>query len=181
MPSSSRSTRKLRGNGSKDSKPATDVDAGAIPAEDLELAFPKLKLAIQPPYPPAEAKSVATIPAEPGWLYKPKWDGFRCLAFRSGNEVVLQSKAGQPLGRYFPEIVEALLELPARNFVLDGEIVIFENSAANSRGNKAQPQKRKSSFEPSPEKLEDFTQGLDFDALLQRIHPASSRIKRLAA
>src|SRR5438270_3502002 len=130
-------------------KPA-DVESAAVPAEALEHAFPKLNLPIQPPYPPAEAKSVASLPHESGWLYEPKWDGFRCLAFRQGGEVVLQSKAGQPLGRYFPEIVAALLALPARKFVLDGEIVIRSGA------------------------------GLDFDALLQRIHPAASRIQRLS-
>src|SRR5882757_2027118 len=130
-------------------KPA-DVQSAAIPAEALTQAFPKLNLPIQPPYPPAEAKSVASLPREAGWLYEPKWDGFRCLAFRQGDEVVLQSKAGQPLGRYFPEIVAALLALPARKFVLDGEIVIRQGG------------------------------GLDFDALLQRIHPAASRIQRLS-
>jgi len=130
-------------------KPA-DVQSAAVPAEALEHAFHKLNLPIQPPYPPAEAKSVSALPHESGWLYEPKWDGFRCLAFRQGDEVVLQSKAGQPLGRYFPEIVAALLALPARKFVLDGEIVIRSGS------------------------------GLDFDALLQRIHPAASRIQRLS-
>jgi ATP-dependent DNA ligase len=130
-------------------KPA-DVESAAVPAEALEHAFPKLNLPIQPPYPPAEAKSVASLPHESGWLYEPKWDGFRCLAFRQGGEVILQSKAGQPLGRYFPEIVAALLALPARKFVLDGEIVIRSGA------------------------------GLDFDALLQRIHPAASRIQRLS-
>jgi len=130
-------------------KPA-DVGAAAVPAEQLAQAFSKLNLPIQPPYPPAEAKSVESLPPESGWLYEPKWDGFRCLAFRQGDEVVLQSKAGQPLGRYFPEIVAALLALPARKFVLDGEIVIRSGA------------------------------GLDFDALLQRIHPAASRIQRLS-
>src|SRR5579864_3182197 len=130
-------------------KPA-DLQSAAVPAEALEHAFPKLNLPILPPYPPAEAKSVSALPHESGWLYEPKWDGFRCLAFRQGDEVVLQSKAGQPLGRYFPEIVAALLALPARKFVLDGEIVIRSGS------------------------------GLDFDALLQRIHPAASRIQRLS-
>jgi ATP-dependent DNA ligase len=130
-------------------KPA-DVQSAAVPAEALEHPFPKLNLPIQPPYPPAEAKSVSSLPHESGWLYEPKWDGFRCLAFRQGNEVILQSKAGQPLGRYFPEIVAALLALPARKFVLDGEIVIRSGA------------------------------GLDFDALLQRIHPAASRIQRLS-
>src|SRR5438270_13226409 len=130
-------------------KPA-DVESAAVPAEALEHAFPKLNLPIQPPYPPAEAKSVASLPHESGWLYEPKWDGFRCLAFRQSDEVILQSKAGQPLGRYFPEIVAALLALPARKFLLDGEIVIRSGA------------------------------GLDFDALLQRIHPAASRIQRLS-
>ncbi|HLK06361.1 MAG TPA: ATP-dependent DNA ligase [Candidatus Angelobacter sp.] len=129
---------------------AVDVGSAAVPAEQLAQAFPKLNLPIQPPYPPAEAKSVAALPHESGWLYEPKWDGFRCLAFRHGDELVLQSKAGQPLGRYFPEIVAALLALPARKFVLDGEIVIRRGT------------------------------GLDFDALLQRIHPAASRIQRLS-
>lgn len=127
-----------------------DVGSAAVPAEELNHAFPGLNLPLQPPYPPAEAKSVKDLPHEAGWLYEPKWDGFRCLAFRQGDEVVLQSKAGQPLGRYFPEIVAAVLALPARKFVLDGEIVI-RNGA-----------------------------GLDFDALLQRIHPAASRIQRLS-
>jgi ATP-dependent DNA ligase len=129
---------------------SADVGSAAVPAEELAHAFPKLNLPIQPPYPPAEAKSVNALPQESGWLYEPKWDGFRCLAFRQGDEVVLQSKAGQPLGRYFPEIVAALRALPARKFVLDGEIVIHSGA------------------------------GLDFDALLQRIHPAASRIQRLS-
>lgn len=127
-----------------------DVESAAVPAEQLAQAFPQLNLPLQPPYPPAEAKSVDSLPHESGWLYEPKWDGFRCLAFRHGDEVVLQSKAGQPLGRYFPEIVAAVLALPARKFVLDGEIVIRSGA------------------------------GLDFDALLQRIHPAASRIQRLS-
>jgi ATP-dependent DNA ligase len=129
---------------------AVDVGSAAVPAEQLTQAFPKLNLPIQPPYPPAEAKSIDSLPQESGWLYEPKWDGFRCLAFRLGDEVALQSKAGQPLGRYFPEIVAALRSLPARKFVLDGEIVIHSGA------------------------------GLDFDALLQRIHPAASRIQRLS-
>jgi ATP-dependent DNA ligase len=129
---------------------SADVSAAAIPAEALEHAFPKLHLPLQPPYPSAEAKSVKELPHESGWLYEPKWDGFRCLAFRNGENIVLQSKAGQPLGRYFPEIIAALRALPTRKFVLDGEIVIRRGA------------------------------GLDFDALLQRIHPAASRIHRLS-
>jgi ATP-dependent DNA ligase len=129
---------------------SADVSAAAITAEALGHAFPKLHLPLQPPYPPAEAKSVKELPHESGWLYEPKWDGFRCLAFRNGENIVLQSKAGQPLGRYFPEIIAALRALSAPKFVLDGEIVIRSGA------------------------------GLDFDALLQRIHPASSRIQRLS-
>ncbi|MGI9101959.1 MAG: ATP-dependent DNA ligase [Terriglobales bacterium] len=105
---------------------------------------------IQPPFPPMEAKSVKEIPGGPGWIYEPKWDGFRCLVFRRNDEVLLQSKSGQPLGRYFPELVEAFRKLSAREFVLDGEIVILVDE------------------QPS------------FDDLLLRIHPAESRIRRLA-
>ena len=126
------------------------ITEGALPAESLQGEFPKLALPIQPPYPPMEAKHVDTIPGGEGWQYEPKWDGFRCLVFRDGSEVVLQSKAGQPLGRYFPEIVEAVRELPAKHFVLDGEIVILDNGH------------------------------IQFDELLMRIHPAASRIKKLS-
>ena len=97
-----------------------------------------------------EARSVPQLPNGSEWLFEPKWDGFRCLAFRKGNEVLLQSKAGQPLARYFPEIVEALRRLPVKQFVLDGEIVIV-------RGDH-----------------------LSFDDLLMRIHPAESRIRKLS-
>ena len=129
----------------------TRVKAGAVPSEELGQTFPPIRLPLQPPYPPAEAKSVSEIPSGPGWLYEPKWDGFRCLAFRYKSEVLLQSKAGQPLGRYFPEVVAALHSLPQRRFVLDGEIAIF------SAGQ------------------------LSFDDLLLRIHPAESRIRKLSA
>jgi ATP-dependent DNA ligase len=97
-----------------------------------------------------EALSVDEIPAGGGWQYEPKWDGFRCLAFRDGDEVYLQSKAGKPLTRYFPEIAAALKGIAAPRFVLDGEIAV-----------------------PVEGKL-------DFDQLLQRIHPAESRIRKLA-
>jgi ATP-dependent DNA ligase len=107
-------------------------------------------LRLQPPLAPMEALSVDTIPVGPEWQYEPKWDGFRCLAFRDRAEVYLQSKAEKPLGRYFPEVVQALEALKARCFVLDGEI------AVPVRGR------------------------LEFDELLQRIHPAASRIRRLA-
>jgi ATP-dependent DNA ligase len=112
--------------------------------------FPRLKLSVRPPFAPMEARTTDEIPQGKEWIYEPKWDGFRCLAFRDGNQLVLQSKAGQPLGRYFPELVQALLEVSAERFVLDGEIVIETDGH------------------------------LDFDALLQRIHPADSRIKKLS-
>src|SRR5690348_130859 len=124
--------------------------AGAVPAEELQAQFPAIHLPIKPPFPPMEARNAARLPESGGWLYEPKWDGFRGLAFRQDNEVLLQSKAGQPLGRYFPELVEALLKLPQKQFVLDGEIVILSGGH------------------------------LDFNALLQRIHPAESRIRRLS-
>jgi ATP-dependent DNA ligase len=97
-----------------------------------------------------EALSVASIPTGEHWQYEPKWDGFRCLVFRDGSKVDLQSKAGQPLTRYFPELVADILDLKAQSFVLDGEIVV-----------------------PSGTKF-------SFDALLQRIHPAQRRIDKLA-
>src|SRR5687768_9149402 len=101
-----------------------DATTGAIPSEALAEAFPAVDLPIRPPYPPMEARAVTEIPAGEGWLYEPKWDGFRCLAFRDGDRVVLQSKAGQPLTRYFPEVVEAVARLTPTAFVLDGEIVV---------------------------------------------------------
>jgi ATP-dependent DNA ligase len=110
-----------------------------------------MTLALKPPIAPMEALSVDQVPQGPQWQYEPKWDGFRCLAFRDGQKVELQSKAGKPLNRYFPEIVEAIGALPAEQFVLDGEIAVPEGKA------------------------------FSFDALLQRIHPAASRIKKLAA
>ncbi len=109
-----------------------------------------MALPIKPPFPPMEAQLVEKIPAGEQWEYEPKWDGFRCLAFRDGNKIELQSKSGQPLARYFPEIVAALLKLKVTKFVLDGELVI--------------PVKG----------------GLSFDDLLQRIHPAASRIQKLS-
>jgi ATP-dependent DNA ligase len=99
---------------------------------------------------PMEAKLVEHLP-EGGWQYEPKWDGFRCLAFRAGGDVDLKAKSGKPLARYFPEMVEALKSLPVCSFVLDGELAIVRDG--------------------------EFS----FDALLQRIHPAESRIKLLAA
>src|SRR3954467_11236273 len=105
---------------------------------------------IKPPFPPMEAKSVDEIPIGDDWQYEPKWDGFRCIAFRNGPEVYLQSKAGQPLARYFPDIVAAVAALPARQFVVDGELAI-----------------------PVGDKL-------SFDELQLRLHPAASRVPKLA-
>jgi ATP-dependent DNA ligase len=110
-----------------------------------------MALPIKPPFAPMEALSVEAIPEGAGWQYEPKWDGFRCLAFRHGDSLQLQSKAGQPLGRYFPEIVGALLAFKATQFILDGELVVVA-------GNK-----------------------LSFDDLLLRLHPAESRVQKLAA
>ena len=105
---------------------------------------------MRPPFAPMEALSVDEIPTGSGWQYEPKWDGFRCLVFRNGRNVVLQSKAGRPLTRYFPDVVDAVLALKAETFVLDGEIVVPQNGA------------------------------FSFDDLLQRIHPAASRVQKLA-
>jgi ATP-dependent DNA ligase len=110
-----------------------------------------MALALRPPFSPMEARSVDEIPTGPEWQYEPKWDGFRCLVFRDGGKVELQSKSGQPLTRYFPELVEAVLAVKATRFVLDGEIVVPRDGA------------------------------FSFDDLLQRIHPAQSRVRRLAA
>jgi ATP-dependent DNA ligase len=97
-----------------------------------------------------EAKITADIPKGPEWEYEPKWDGFRCLAFRDGGETELQSKAGQPLTRYFPEVVAALQKVKAKKFLLDGELIVPVNGC------------------------------LSFDDLLQRIHPAASRVEKLS-
>lgn len=97
-----------------------------------------------------EALPVKEIPTGAHWQYEPKWDGFRCIAFRDGQKIELQSKSGQQLARYFPEIVGALLKLKPSKFVIDGELVI------------------------------PVGKNLSFDDLLMRIHPAASRIKKLS-
>ena len=83
-------------------------------AETRAAPLYQMTLALKPPLPPMEARSVDEIPSDDGWQYEPKWDGFRCLAFRDGDEIFLQSKAGQPLARYFPDVVRALGELKAK-------------------------------------------------------------------
>jgi ATP-dependent DNA ligase len=97
-----------------------------------------------------ESRQVQRIPEGDEWIYEPKWDGFRCIAFRDGNDVELQSKSGESLTRYFPDVVAALQETMVRAFVTDGELLVATETQS------------------------------DFDALLQRIHPAASRVERLA-
>jgi ATP-dependent DNA ligase len=100
--------------------------------------------------PPMEARLVEELPDEPGWQFEPKWDGFRCLAFRAGGEVDMRAKSGKPLARYFPEVVELLRRLPHDRFVIDGELAIPVGDT------------------------------LSFDALQMRLHPAESRIRKLS-
>ena len=109
-----------------------------------------MTLPISKTYLPMEAMSATVLPTGPEWQYEPKWDGFRCLAFRDRKKVDLQSKAGKPLTRYFPELAVALAKLKTAQFVLDGEIVI------------------------------PFEGGLSFDQLLMRIHPSASRADKLS-
>lgn len=98
-----------------------------------------------------EARSVSTIPMGQQWQYEPKWDGFRCLLLRRNRLVMMVSKSGQDLKRYFPEVEAAALALPEAQFLLDGELVV------------------------------PIGKGFSFDQLLQRIHPAASRVKKLSA
>ena len=110
-----------------------------------------MTLPIHPPYAPMEARRVDRIPEGDQWQFEPKWDGFRAIVFRERDKVSIQSKAGQPLARYFPELVDAFLGLKQKEFVIDGEMVIPVGGH------------------------------LSFDDLLQRSHPAASRINKLAA
>src|SRR3954462_12658050 len=104
-----------------------------------------MKLPVMPPVSPMLAKLARAMPDGGGCLYEPKWDGFRCIAFRDGDEVVMGSGNERPLTRYFPEVVSALLEQLPPRCVVDGEVVIAG------------------------------ADGLDFDALQLRLHPAESR------
>lgn len=109
-----------------------------------------MNLAVNPPVLPMLAKRVECIPAEDDWIFEPKWDGFRVLVFRDGEEILVQSRDERPLNRYFPDILDPLRkQLPAR-CVLDGELVIAREGR------------------------------LDFDALQLRLHPAESRVRMLA-
>ncbi len=98
-----------------------------------------------------EAESAEALPQGPGWWFEPKWDGFRCLVFRNGEEVILQAKSGKPLTRYFPEVAAGLEAIAAQPFVLDGELLIADGDR------------------------------FSFEALQMRLHPAESRIRKLAA
>ncbi len=98
-----------------------------------------------------EAKSVEALPTGSGWQFEPKWDGFRCLAFKSGRDVELYAKSGKSLSRYFPEMVAALAQAPGGGFVLDGELAIPVGDS------------------------------LSFAALQDRVHPAESRVRKLSA
>src|SRR6185436_10497190 len=112
-------------------------------------------LPVLPPLEPMLAKAQTKVPPEAGvWSYEPKWDGFRALVFRDGDEVVIQSRNGKELGRYFPELEQALRDELAPRCVLDGEVVVPREIGGRMR--------------------------LDWESLSQRIHPAESRIKLLA-
>jgi ATP-dependent DNA ligase len=109
-----------------------------------------VKLPLAPPVQPQLAKSARDLPSGEGWCYEPKWDGFRTIVFRDGDDVHLQSRNGRPMNRYFPDVVEQVLALPAPRLVLDGEMVVMVDGVQ------------------------------EFDLLSQRIHPAASRVERLA-
>ena len=111
-----------------------------------------MSLPISPPLPPMLAKAADEIPTGDGWLYEPKWDGFRCIVFRDGEQIELASRNERPFTRYFPELLDPMRQSLPQRCVVDGEIVV---PAVDDRG-------------------------LDFDALLQRIHPAESRVRRLS-
>ena len=109
-----------------------------------------MQLPVNPPILPMLAKRVSDLPTAGEWIFEPKWDGFRALVFRDGNDVLIQSRDEKPLNRYFPELIDPLLKQLPSQCVLDGEVVVAQNGA------------------------------LDFDSLQLRIHPAASRIKLLS-
>ena len=114
-----------------------------------------VELPVMPPVEPMLAKAATAVPGEAGvWSYEPKWDGFRALVFRDGDDVVVQSRNGKELGRYFPELIEALRDEVTPRCVLDGEVVVPRDIEGRVR--------------------------LDWDSLSQRIHPAGSRVRMLA-
>jgi ATP-dependent DNA ligase len=112
-----------------------------------------MDLPFDPPLAPMEAKTTGAIPTGDGWLYEPKWDGFRAICFRAGDDVYISSRKELPFSRYFPDVVEALKTLDERRLVLDGELVIFTSDGRS----------------------------ILFDTLQMRLHPAESRVRKLAA
>ena len=116
-----------------------------------EVTIVHMGFLIEPPLLPMLAKRIGEIPSEEVWSFEPKWDGFRAIVFRDGDDLMIQSRDGKPLDRYFPELREPLLSQLPERCILDGEVVIAK------------------------------THGLDFDSLSLRIHPAASRIKMLSA
>src|SRR3954469_19471191 len=109
-----------------------------------------LSLPLKPPVKPQLARPAKDLPEDDGWRYEPKWDGFRTIVFRDGDEVFLQSRNGKPMNRYFPEIIPHVLSLPGERLVLDGELIVVVDGIQ------------------------------EFDLLGQRIHPAKSRVEMLA-
>jgi ATP-dependent DNA ligase len=112
--------------------------------------MPGVALPLSPPVRPQLARSAKELPEGEDWRYEPKWDGFRTIVFRDGDEVHLQSRNGRPMNRYFPEVVEQVGELAAERLVIDGELIVVVDGVQ------------------------------EFDLLSQRIHPAASRVERLA-
>src|ERR1041384_2726517 len=109
-----------------------------------------MRLPFPPPLAPMLAKAAGGLPSGEGWQFEPKWDGFRTLVFRDGDEIMLQSRDEKPMNRYFPELLAPLSAALPERCVVDGEVVIVGDH------------------------------GLDFEALLLRIHPAASRVKLLS-
>src|SRR5437868_10250002 len=108
-------------------------------------------LAVRPPVAPMLARLAHELPVDPGYLYEPKWDGFRALVFRDGDSVDIRSRHDRPLARYFPELVAAFRGVRAPSFAIDGEIVVIGRA------------------------------GFDFGSIMLRLHPSASRVTRLAA
>src|SRR3954452_13479124 len=109
-----------------------------------------MSLPVKPPIKPQLARSAKELPEGDSWRYEPKWDGFRTIVFRDGDDIQLQSRNGRPMNRYFPEVVEQIRELPNQRVVLDGEMIVVVDGIQ------------------------------EFDLLGQRIHPAESRVRMLA-
>src|SRR5262249_14889677 len=144
-----------RGRRSRRSAPLRPSASASSTPDGLPASRPprynrRVQLRVSPPILPMLAKGVSELPDGEGWIFEPKWDGFRVLVFRDGDELLMQSRDEKPLDRYFPELVEPLKAQLPRRCVLDGELVIPKDG------------------------------GLDFEALQLRIHPAASRVAMLA-